>query len=256
MRYDLQIDEMLWSYSRLTAYESCPYQWLMKYIFKIKGQSKFFAEYGSLIHSLLQKYLTGKTKKEDLPYDFISGYLKDIHSQAPSKKIYANYFEQGKKYLSELNLPERKTIGVEKRVRFQYAGHPFIGFIDWLSEDADGKLYITDHKSRDLKPRSKRKKATASDKELDKYLRQLYVYSKAVYNLCRRYPDYLEFNCFRTGAWITEPFDREKYIETEKWASELIEKITSTDNWYANGDFFFCNNLCDVCGECEYFEMF
>ena len=93
-------------------------------------------------------------------------------------------------------------------------------------------------------------------KELDKYLRQLYVYSKAVYNLCGRYPDYLEFNCFRTGAWITEPFDREKYIETEKWASELIEKITSTDNWYANGDFFFCNNLCDVCGECEYFEMF
>ena len=41
-----------------------------------------------------------------------------------------------------------------------------------------------------------------------------------------------------------------------KEASELIDKITSTDNWYANGDFFFCNNLCDVCGECEYFEMF
>ena len=49
MRYDLMIGSMEWSYSRLTAYEDCPYLWLQRYIFRIRGQSKFFAQYGSLI---------------------------------------------------------------------------------------------------------------------------------------------------------------------------------------------------------------
>ena len=34
MRYDLSIEPMEWSYSRLTAFEDCPYMWLMRYILR------------------------------------------------------------------------------------------------------------------------------------------------------------------------------------------------------------------------------
>lgn len=255
MRYDLMIEPMEWSYSRLTAFEDCPYLWLQRYIYNIQGQSKFFAQYGSLMHSILQQYLTGAlTKQELVPY-YLSHFTEDITDKAPSHKIYMGYLEQGRQYLKTLSFPDRQIIKVEDRMQFQFAGYPFIGFLDVLSEDENGKLYITDHKSRALKPRSNRTKPTLSDLELDKYQRQLYIYAAAVSQLYDRYPDYIEFNCFRTGTWICEPFRYERLMEVEVWAKRLIEKITVTNDWYANLDFWFCKHLCDVAPECEYEEF-
>ena len=91
--------------------------------------------------------------------------------------------------------------------------------------------------------------------ELDKYQRQLYVYASAVNQLYGRHPDFIEFNCFRTGTWISEPFQYERLLDTESWATRLINKITATDDWYANLDFWFCKQLCDVATECEYEEF-
>ena len=163
MRYDLTIEAMEWSYSRLSAFEDCPYLWFQRYICEIPGQSKFFAQYGSLMHSILQQYLTGALRKDELVSYFLSHFVTDISDKAPSHKLHMNYLEQGRQYLKTLSFPARKVIKVEDKMMFQFAGHPFIGFLDLLSEDEHGKLYITDHKSRALKPRSNRKKPTLGD---------------------------------------------------------------------------------------------
>lgn len=255
MRYDLTIDAMEWSYSRLSAFEDCPYLWLQRYIYEIPGQSKFFAQYGSLMHSILQQYLTGTLNKQELVPYYLLHFTEDVTDKAPSHKIYMGYLEQGRQYLKTLSFPSRQIIKVEDKMQFQFADRPFIGFLDVLSEDENGKLYITDHKSRALKPRSNRTKPTLSDIELDKYQRQLYIYAAAVKKLYGRYPDYLEFNCFRVGTWICEPFRYERMMEVEAWARRLIDRITATDDWYANLDFWFCKQLCDVAAECEYEEF-
>lgn len=158
MRYDLTIEAMEWSYSRLSAFEDCPYLWLQRYIYEIPGQSKFFAQYGSLMHSILQQYLTGMLHKEELTPYYLSHFTTDITDKAPLHKIHMGYLEQGRQYLKTLSFPARKVIKVEDKMQFQFAGHSFIGFLDLLSEDESGKLYITDHKSRALKPRSNRAK--------------------------------------------------------------------------------------------------
>lgn len=255
MRYDLTIESMEWSYSRLTAYEDCPYLWLQRYIYRIRGQSKFFAQYGSYMHSILQMYLTGVLAKDELVSYYLTHFRDAILGAAPTSKIYMSYLEQGRQYFKTLSLPARKILKVEDEMHFEFAGHPFIGFLDLMSEDEDGKLYITDHKSRSLKPRSNRSKPTQSDVELDKYLRQLYIYAHAVHTLYGRYPDYLEFNCFRTNTWICEPFSIERMAEVESWAKELIEKITSESKWMANLEFWFCKHLCDESETCEYEEL-
>ena len=51
------------------------------------------------------------------------------------------------------------------------------GVIDLVGRSDTGGLVIVDHKSRALKPRSKRKKPTKTNQELDEYLRQLYLYA-------------------------------------------------------------------------------
>lgn len=207
------------------------------------------------MHSIMQQYLTGVlTKNELVPY-YLTHFLTEITGKAPTQKIYQSYLEQGRQYLKTLSFPARKVLKVEDEMHFEFAGHPFTGFLDLMSEDEDGKLYITDHKSRALKPRSNRSKPTQSDVELDKYLRQLYIYAHAIHSLYGRYPDYLEFNCFRTNTWICEPFSIERMQEVEAWAKDLIDRITSESKWNAHLEFWFCKHLCDVAEECEYEDL-
>jgi len=207
------------------------------------------------MHSIMQQYLTGVlTKNELVPY-YLTHFLTEITGKAPTQKIYQSYLEQGRQYLKTLSFPTRKILKVEDEMHFEFAEHPFTGFLDLMSEDEEGKLYITDHKSRALKPRSNRSKPTQSDVELDKYLRQLYIYAHAVHALYGRYPDYLEFNCFRTNTWICEPFSIERMQEVEEWARDLIDRITSESKWNAHLEFWFCKHLCDVAEECEYEDL-
>ena len=207
------------------------------------------------MHSIMQQYLTGVLRKNELVPYYLTHFLTEITGKAPTQKIYQSYLEQGRQYLKTLSFPARKILKVEDEMHFEFAGHPFTGFLDLMSEDEDGKLYITDHKSRALKPRSNRSKPTQSDVELDKYLRQLYIYAHAVHSLYGRYPYYLEFNCFRTNTWICEPFSIERMQEVEEWARDLIDRITSESKWNAHLEFWFCKHLCDVAEECEYEDL-
>ena len=248
---------MVWSYSRVNAFDECPYRWFLTYLYRdeqgrtLKKQSSFFAEYGSYVHLIIQMYLSGDLDKEDLSTYYVLHFKTHVRSRAPNQKIYNNYFRQGFDYFEKIAFPERDVLGVEKDVSFSFAGKPFTGFIDVVGSD-NGKLIITDHKSRTLKARSKRSKPTVADKELDSYLRQLYLYSAAVKEEYGKYPELLEFNCFRSQTMIQEPFNMEKYQETEQWIKTEINRITKNDSWTPKPDYWKCNYLCDVCHECEY----
>ena len=50
---------MLWSFSRLNSFYNCPYEWKRKYIDCEYGESGFFGEFGTLCHSLLERYIKG-----------------------------------------------------------------------------------------------------------------------------------------------------------------------------------------------------
>lgn len=251
---------MTWSYSRLTSFSECPYKWFLTYLYRDKNgrrlpkHSGFFAEYGSYIHLIIQMYLSGVLKKSELSTYYVSHFAENVRSKAPNHKIYTNYFKQGFYYLDKINFPNRKIIGVEESVEFMFAGKPWMGFIDVISDDS--QLVITDHKSRTLKPRSNRSKKTKSDAELDDYLRQLYVYSAAVKQKFDRFPDVLEFNCFRSQTMIQEPFNLKRFQEVEQWAGNEIELITRNDTWEPKPEYWRCSYLCDMCKECEFSKMF
>lgn len=253
MKYDFIINDMTWSFSRITSFEDCPYQWFLIYIFGSEKRSGFFAEYGTFMHTILSSYISGELSKERLVPYFTGNFLSNVTAKAPSSAIFRNYFQDGINYLSNIDFPHKNILAVEDEIRFKFAGHEFVGFIDCLSDD-DG-LTVTDHKSRALKPRSKRKTPTKSDEELDLYFRQLYVYAAGVKAKYGVYPKWLEFNCFRTHTLIREPFDEKKLHDTEVWASELIQRITDCDTWNPMPEFWQCKELCDVSQDCEFFNM-
>lgn len=252
--YIINDDAWVWSYSRITAFEDCPYGFFLKYIKKQKGVRHFFSDYGSFMHLIIQKFLTGELKREDLVGYYLTNFRKNVIGKAPSQSIFQNYFQQGLEYLKSFQPKDEQILGVEKEVSFCLDGKNFIGYIDKVS-DCDG-IIITDNKSRALKPRSNRKKPTKTDEDLDSYLKQLYLYSIPIEEEFGEVPSFLCFNCFRTQTEIVEPFDKVSYEKTKTWALDTIEAISKEENFNPNIEVFRCQNLCDMCDECEYYRMF
>ena len=254
MDYSHIIEDMTWSYSRITTFEDCPYCFYLTYIRRIKGEHQFFADFGSFMHLIIQKYLNGELNKTELVNYYLINFRKNVIGKAPSAKIFHNYFSQGANYLRTISRPDGNILGVEKEVSFKIGDNDFVGYIDAIVEN-DG-ITLIDNKSRDLKNRSTRKKPTKSDKELDKYLRQLYIYSIPVENEYGAAPRFLEFNCFRSNTVIREPFNNNEYEKAKQWATEVIDTIKCETEWKPKIEWFKCKYLCDHCSDCDYFRMF
>lgn len=251
LSYKPLIEEMVWSYSRLSSFDSCPYRWFLKYIKHDKENEQFYASYGSFMHRLIEGYYKGKISKEDMLTTFLKNFSKEVRGARPHEKTVEKYIRYGSEYLKAFRPFKFKMIDVEKKVKFHINGIPFVGYIDYLGMDED-KFVIVDNKSRDLKKRSTRLKPTAKDKELDQMLGQLYLYSAAIKQLYGEFPKLLCFNCFKTNTFIEEPFDEDIYNDTIKWAIKKIEEIKNADDFHPNIDYFFCNYICGFSNTCCY----
>ena len=74
MSYLDDIDNMIFSFSRLHAYEQCPYQFYLTYIEKQVPQQNFYAENGTCVHEVLEEIFNKKINIEDAPYAYTEKY--------------------------------------------------------------------------------------------------------------------------------------------------------------------------------------
>ena len=254
MRYTNIIEEFTWSYSRITQYESCPYGFFLKYIRKTSPCRHFFSDYGSFMHRIIQKYLEKELTSEELATFYLTNFYQEVRERAPTIEIFQDYFTQGLEYSRDIKIPQGEVLGIEQNMIFDVEGIPFTSFVDLITQD--NGVCVTDNKSRKLKQRSNRKKPTKSDKELDKYLRQLYLYSIPIEQQYGCFPKELIFNCFRSKELIVEPFNIEKFYETKNWALNTINDISLESEWRPDISWFKCKYLCDCNHKCEYWQMF
>lgn len=250
--YKAIVNNMRFSYSRVSCFNDCRYQWFLKYIDESEDKELFYASYGKLVHSILERFYTGKLQRDELTATFLREFSA-VAQPYPSDKIAASYVEKGINYFNNFEPVDGKILGVEKKVEFNIGGYDMIGFIDLLYEK-DGEIYVLDNKSRELKPRSK-KNNLVKDKELDDMLKQLYVYSAAVYDEYGKFPKYLCFNCFKNGVFIQEEFNEDAYNKALRWVVDTIGKIRDAEDFYPAIDYFKCRYLCGVHDECCYYNV-
>lgn len=254
MNYSNIISDFTWSYSRISQFEMCPYAFLLRYILHAAKRNLFFSDYGTFMHKMIEMYLTGVLEKEELSQYYLKKFKSAVIGHAPNENIFKTYFEQGLQYFNNIDFPYMNLAGIEQRASFVIGDKPFVGIIDCIAKDR-GEIIIVDNKSRALKARSARKKPSKSDIELDAYLRQLYMYSIPIKDKFHTYPSRLEFNCFRTGQLISEPFREEELEKTKQWALQSIDTITKNEDWSPKQEYWKCRYLCDCSHECEYFQM-
>lgn len=245
--YSYLISLMTWSYSRLRAYEDCGYAFFLNYIEEEEETKHFYAEYGSLMHRILEQFYSGAITKEQALSMFMTGFVLDLPDEV-KPSIAENYYQQGKEYLSSLAMPKEKIIGIEEKLNFKVGDYSFVGFVDLLLED-DG-LIIQDHKSRVLKRGTKKQ-----NEEFDSFTKQLYLYSAGIEQRYGQLPKKLRFNCFRNGTLLEEVFDKNKYEETIQWALDTIGKIEQESTWKPSLEWFKCKYICGFSDSCEYAEL-
>lgn len=249
--YEPMLRDMTWSYSRVKTYENCPHKFYLRYILEREPSRAFFAEYGTFMHSLFERYYTGRLKRKDMPSEYLSNFSDEVPSKAMSGKIFKSYFSDGIKCLREFVPIEGGIVKAEGKINGDIDGIPFVGIVDLTVDDGE-ELMIVDHKSRAVKPRSKRATPTKNDQDLDELFTQLYLYVPLVEKRYGRRPAWLAINSFRTGTLIKERFDEGKYEEAKKWFRDSVAKITAEEEFDPEPEYFKCRNLCEMCEHCEY----
>lgn len=249
--YKPLIEDMTWSYSRIKTYEDCSYKFFLKYIKEFNDEPMFYASYGKFMHKLIEQFYRGELTKEQMLATFLTDFKSEVKGVRPNDTSVSKYINAGCQYLRKFQSFPFNTIDIEKEVFFDVGDYKFTGFIDFIGEH-DGKLYIVDHKSRELSPRSGRITPTAKDRLLDDMLKQLYLYSVAIEQEFGCLPEALCFNCFKNGVFIKEPFDKQKYEETKQWAVDKIRQIENTESFDPNRNYFSCRWICGLHNHCPY----
>lgn len=242
--YQFVLDGLVWSYSNLSAFDTCPKMWYNTYVNKQEKKDNFFSQYGSFIHSILEKFSKQELDFPDLVPYFEGNYDNFITEYPPIAKMEASYYNQALDFLSTFEGFKDETVGTELKMEYQIELYGekrnFIAYIDRLSKDENGYI-INDYKS---------KGKFSSKAEKEKYLRQLYIYSLSVKEKYGVYPYKLKFNHFRTKSETVEIFDENKLLQTLKWADDCVERIYNSEIFVPNHNDFFCNHLCSVSGSC------
>lgn len=261
------IGTMTYSFSRLNSFYTCPYEWHRVYIDCDEKDNSAMAQFGSLMHSILEMYANGKLEVFELSQYYMDHFNDAVTYDFPPNKyidMRQKYYDAGLDYLDniDLDLDSYNVLGVEKKVEFKINKYDCIGFIDLLLQDKkSGEIIILDHKSASIGVLKSGKIAKKDREHFDQFKKQLYLYAKPVIQEYGRV-DKLKWNMFRDQKYIEIPFDQKEYEESLQWAEDTIKLIEAETEWGLNQEFvkareedkyppFYCMNLCSQRYHCS-----
>lgn len=248
------LDKMTWSYSRLTAYEHCPYHWYLRYIEGQEGKGSFYAENGKIIHGILEEILNGTLSIYDAPSEYLERY-ENIENTT-KQSIMDKTFDACLEYLNNLSedvLEGYHVVGSEIKINFKIGKHKFIGFVDLLLQDEDDNFIVVDHKSSDPFLKKNGQPYANTREQFENYVRQLNLYCYGIEQSLGIRPNKIVFNHFKAnGVTTVLPVKQEDIDSSVEWAKDVIKRIYKDDAFEPLKKTGFCYRLCDYRKDCEY----
>lgn len=260
------LDDKTWSFSSVNSYENCPKCFYLSYLQDppLEKDQNAFAQWGTLGHSLFERYVNGELELYELGNTYENEYDEAVTLRFPPNKyvdLGESYHDKGKEYFETWEgFPDSwELVESEREIHLDIGGNTFIGFIDLIVKDKNtGRYIVVDHKSK-----SKFK----NEEERDEYARQLYLYALYIKAEYGEFPSHLIFNMFRANDVVTIDFDEKNLENAVFWFKNTIENIKK-DNKFDDKitilfrqkkkslkefkkDDFFCNELCSVRSYCN-----
>ena len=248
------LDSMTWSFSRITSFGNCPYEWYLNYIEECDDKtSNIYGEFGSFCHSILEQYFNMCLEKEELLAYYIE-YFDDFVTRTPwNGSAVDKLFDYGFNYFNEINYNPREMdiLGVEQEFEVEVSGHKVKGFIDLIYREGD-QIIVCDHKSCEYPFTKKGAIKKGKEEKFESFKKQLYIYSLHIKQEYGIYPIFLEWNFFREGIKHRISFNENEFNDAIEWTKNQIDAIYDVKDFDANPSYFYCNNLCDFRNVCEY----
>ena len=239
------LDAMDWSYSRVSSFDQCPRMFNLTYLLCKDRVDNAFAQWGTLAHSILERYFRGRAELWDLSGLYEEEYSEAVTERFPFPRLEESYRERGLEYFDTFSgqlADEKEVLAVEDRYTSKLRGVSIVGVIDLVLNNDSG-LIVCDHKSRGR---------WKSREERRKYLRQLNLYAIRVKEKYGEWPRELWFNKFREGVLDREPFSLATARADATWFLRSIDNIYKARDFPAKPDRFFCDYLCSVREHCEH----
>lgn len=251
---------MRWSYSRLSTFRHCKYEFYLNYIIAdddvYLNEGNFYAENGSYVHEILEKIFKGILQTDEAAEYYLNHFDENVfyktRQSIMDKKINASI-----DYLANVDfgwMDGYEILGVEKELKFKIGEHDMIAYVDLLLREKDtGKIIVIDHKSGAYPLTKTGKIAKNYEKTFDGYRHQAYIYAHGIYAEYNTFPTFFCWNHFTDGGRFVElPFSEDDYRETLNWVEETITEAENETEFPENRDFFYCTQLCGFRKSCEY----
>jgi putative RecB family exonuclease len=241
----------LYSHSRLSCFEQCPYKFKLKYLDKVETEVEQSVEafLGSRVHETLEKLYRDLDFHKMNSLEDLLCFLRSEWEKHWSDDIVivkedygkTNYLSMAEKYISDYYhryepFDQGRTISIEDRIVIDLDGtgeYNLQGFIDRLVEVKDGFYEVHDYKTNSRLP-------------LPEYIendRQLALYAIGVKE---RYPDCRDVRL----VWHFLKFDKEiDSTRTEAELDQLKKDTVALIDTIENAETFPCrpSALCDWC---------
>lgn len=246
---------MTWSFSRLHAWEQCPYAFYLRYIEKREGESNYYATNGRCMHEVFGAILTGNITIDECAQFYANKY--EMICERVKQTIMDRTYKKCMDYLCTIegiDLDKYEIIGVELKLEFKIGKYKFIGYADLVVRNKGSReVILVDHKQA---MHFMKKDGMPLKNQLDNfnaYKHQMYIYCKGLKECLDIKVDKIVWHHFKDNGELTIiPFVREAFEETMKWAVQCIEEIKKDKKFVHKASYIMCSTLCDYRNDCEY----
>lgn len=246
---------MTWSFSRLHAWEQCPYAFYLKYIEQRDGESNYYAANGKCMHEVFEAILTNQIPLDECTQCYADKY--DLICETTKQSTMDSTYEKCMDYLCTIDgidLEKYEILGVELKLDFNIGKYKFVGYADLVVKNKkSGEVILVDHKQA---THFMKKDGTPLKNQLENFLayrHQMYIYCKGLKDCFGIDVNKIIWHHFKDNGELTIiPFEIDEYEETLQWAVNTIEKIKRDKKFLNKRSYVLCSSLCDYRNDCEY----
>lgn len=253
------LDNLVHSFSSVNTYNTCPYAYKLSYIDKKPRINNAFAQFGNVVHKVLEDYFQGKKEIWDLEKAYIDYYNQYVTIDYPDNKfvdLSSSYFEAGLKFFREFEPPleDFEVISTESTILFNLSeGIRVTARPDLVLKDNEtGKIILFDYKTAKLKSTKKDR-----EEQIEDYLHQMHLYCHALKLGEKINVDEIRVWFIRDNEVVIKEVTPEGIQESLDWFKNEINFIKKDENWEPNNteeNAFFCQNICGVRNSCQYWK--
>lgn len=255
MNYSFILDDMRYSYSSATSYETCPGGFKLAYIDAEERDFNAFSDFGNFVHKILEMYFKDEIEIEDMPEYYSDNYGESVKTPFPPYPagMSENYFNAGLEFFKNFKFDKNDydIIFIEDFINAVYHGVSLTVKPDLILRDKKtGKYLLVDYKT------AKIKSGKSGIAQLNEYKRQFLLYTQFLW--WER-----DINISKIIIWFIRDqkeviidVDPNEAIETVQWFEETVDKIKKEENWNFNNtkeNLFFCQNICSMRSICPMF---